>query len=350
MYDLRALVTDVAGNPAAASAVVANINVDGTAPSGTLTSPVSSATASGSILTTANASDGTGSGVASVQFQWSPHGLGSWTTYATDNTGPSPYTGTLDTTTLGGDGVYDLRVRMSDVLANPASFSTVVVVTYDTAPPSAPSGPIASAALDGSIAVSWGVSGDGTGSGIARYVVRRALSAIAPATAADGDAVCQGLVTSCTDTTAINGKLYSYAVFAVDAAGNTSAAGTTLGVTARDQLAPAVPTGLAAKPGDTVVDLSWTPAGPSDDVAGYVLVAKPGATAPSSDTDGTRVCLDARGDVDRVLGDRADERRDLHLRSVRARRGAQPLGGGCGHGRAERPRDRREGAGRRSRR
>ena len=65
-------------------------------------------------------------------------------------------------------------------------------------------------------------------------------------------------------------------MFAVDAVGNTSAAGVTASVTARDQLAPAVPAGLAATPGDGTVDLRWAPAGADDDVAGYVLVAKAG--------------------------------------------------------------------------
>jgi hypothetical protein len=108
---------------------------------------------------------------------------------------------------------------------------------------------------------------------------------------ADGDATCQGAVTSCVDATALNGKLYSYAVFAVDRAGNTSLAGVSAGVTARDQVAPGAPKGLSATPNDASVALNWGAAGPDDDVAGYVLVAKPGAQPPTSDTDGTRVCL-----------------------------------------------------------
>ena len=95
---------------------------------------------------------------------------------------------------------------------------------------------------------------------------------------------------SCTDTTTLNGKLYTYAVFAIDRAGNTSPAGASAPVTARDQLGPVQPTGLAATPGDASVALRWTAAGVDDDVAGYVLVAKSGSQAPTSDTDGTRVC------------------------------------------------------------
>ena len=107
---------------------------------------------------------------------------------------------------------------------------------------------------------------------------------------ADGDATCQVTSTSCTDATTLNGKLYTYSVFAIDRAGNTSLAGASSAVTARDQLGPVQPSGLAATPGDASVALRWTAAGADDDVAGYVLVAKPGSQAPTSDTDGTRVC------------------------------------------------------------
>ena len=120
--------------------------------------------------------------------------------------------------------------------------------------------------------------------------MRRSLSSSPPASVADGDATCQVTSTSCTDATTLNGKLYTYSVFAIDRAGNTSLAGASSAVTARDQLGPVQPSGLAATPGDASVALRWTAAGADDDVAGYVLVAKPGSQAPTSDTDGTRVC------------------------------------------------------------
>jgi hypothetical protein len=477
LYDFRALVTDLAGNTG--SATSGSVLIDDTAPVGLFTSPANSALVSGTIVTTATVTDA-GSGVGTVLFQSAPHGGSTWTTYATGTASGSTYSGSLNTATLAGDGLYDLRVRMSDVIGNPAStagvtsvmvdnnpptapatptgltpvsaspsitfgFSTdttsgvdhydiyrngsvvhtipvidplissynwvddtaaattppstysytvkaidkaghvsaasgalailldatgataptavtaaatptsqhpqitwgapsgytvdhykvfrngvfqtnvpstqtsytdgsapdgtygyqvrasadapellplgvvsaAVAITYDTTPPTAPAGTSASAALDGSIGIGWGASSD-SGSGVVRYVVRRALSSVAPATIADGDAVCQGLVTSCADTTALNGKLYSYGVFAVDGAGNVSAAGTALSITARDQLPPAAPTGLSATPGDATVALSWAAAG--GDVAGYALVVKAGTAAPASDTDGTRVC------------------------------------------------------------
>ena len=87
-----------------------------------------------------------------------------------------------------------------------------------------------------------------------------------------------------------DGKLYSYSVFAVDRAGNTSAAGTSpAGDGSRSDGARRA-AGLTATPGDGSVSLSWTPAGADDDVAGYALVAKQGTQAPTSDSDGLRVC------------------------------------------------------------
>ena len=190
------------------------------------------------------------------------------------------------------DNTYSYQVvagALSDAPVGVAS--ATVAIIYDTTAPAAPAGLAASPALDGSIGISWIAANDGSGSGVARYVVRRSLSSVPPVSVADGDATCQGAATSCIDATALNGKLYSYAVFAIDRAGNTSLAGTAVGVTARDQLAPAVPQGLSATPSDASVALKWAAAGPDDDVAGYVLVAKQGAQAPTSETDGTRVCV-----------------------------------------------------------
>jgi hypothetical protein len=189
------------------------------------------------------------------------------------------------------DGSYTYQVvaaALGDATLGIAS--AAVTILYDRTAPAAPGSVSAVAALDGSVGIGWAAASDGAGSGVTRYVVRRSPSSSAPVSAVDGDATCQGLVTSCADATTLNGKLYSYSVFAVDAVGNTSAAGSSVAVTARDQLAPAAPKGLAATPGDAVVDLNWSAAAADEDVAGYVVVAKQGASAPASEADGTRVC------------------------------------------------------------
>ena len=120
--------------------------------------------------------------------------------------------------------------------------------------------------------------------------MRRSQSASAPVSAADGDATCQGLFTSCADATTLNGKLYSYSVFAVDAVGNTSVAGSSAAVTARDQLAPGGSQGSRGHAGRRQRRPALERRGADDDVAGYVLVAKQGTAAPASEADGTRVC------------------------------------------------------------
>ena len=193
-----------------------------------------------------------------------------------------------DTTPSLADSTYVPVIATTCRLRVRCGVAPVSVVYDDGARP--PAAVSASAAVDGSVSIGWAASGDGAGSGIARYVVRRSLSSTPPASASDGDATCQVTVTSCGDATALNGKLYSYAVFAVDRAGNTSLAGNSPSVTARDQLPPTKPTGLGATPGDGLVDLHWAAAGADDDVTGYVLVAKQGSQAPASETDGTRVC------------------------------------------------------------
>ena len=116
----------------------------------------------------------------------------------------------------------------------------------------------------------------------------RSSARVSPRSVTRVDAI--SATTSCSDVAALNGKLYSYAVFAIDRAGNTSLAGVAPAVTASDQLAPTKPQGLTATAGDTNVALKWAAAGPDDDVAGYVLVAKQGTQPPGNETDGTRVC------------------------------------------------------------
>ena len=164
-YDLRVLVTDVAGN-SAPSAAVTNLTVDSSSPTGMLISPVGGTIVRGTIAATATAAD-VGSGVASVQFQSSPHLAGTWTTYDTDNTGPGPYSGSLNTTTLGGDGSYDLRARVTDGAGNVTASATVANVLVDNTQPSGSiTSPVTSTFVNGTVVTSATAS-DGSGSGVA---------------------------------------------------------------------------------------------------------------------------------------------------------------------------------------
>jgi hypothetical protein len=118
-YDLRTVATDRAGN-VTISTVVAGVGVDNTLPSVSLADP--GANVHGTVTLSATVSD-TGSGVASTVYQTSPTGQGTWT--AT----PAAW----DTTALA-DGVYDLRVLVTDDAGNQRA-STVTGVRVDNIAP-----------------------------------------------------------------------------------------------------------------------------------------------------------------------------------------------------------------------
>ena len=101
LYDLRAIARDGAGNQTT-SATVASRRVDNTAPAVALADPGTPMT--GTKALTATATDAVG--VASVSFQRSPAGAGTWTQICLDAT--TAYTCSFDTTAVT-DGSYDMR-------------------------------------------------------------------------------------------------------------------------------------------------------------------------------------------------------------------------------------------------
>ncbi len=131
LYDLRVITTDNAGNTFT-SALVTNVRVDNTNPTGSVTAPAASANVRGAAVTvSSNSADG-GSGVANAQFQRSPAGAGTWTTIATDNS--SPYSVAWDTTAVA-DGLYDLRVVTTDNVGNTFTSALVTNVRVDNTAP-----------------------------------------------------------------------------------------------------------------------------------------------------------------------------------------------------------------------
>ena len=138
LYDLRVTVTDVAGN-STISATVANRRVDNTAPQATMINP--GAHLSGTVTLSSTASDPGGSGVATRTYQHSPAGAGTWTTTpaAFDTTGVT-------------DGLYDLRVIVTDNAGNQTTSATVVNRRVDNDAPTisltTPSGYVNAAAPD----------------------------------------------------------------------------------------------------------------------------------------------------------------------------------------------------------
>lgn len=168
-------------------------------------------------------------------------------------------TRTYTDTGLTNDTTYQYSLQALDTSGNTsaASSPTVAATPTDLTAPAVPTG-LAAAAGDGSVALSWTA---GSESDLASYRVLR-----------DGAVVARVLrpATSWSDTGLTNGTSYRYALQAVDTHGNASAASAAVSATPADTTAPAVPTGLAAAPGDGQVVLTWT-ASTEADLAGYDL-------------------------------------------------------------------------------
>ncbi len=131
LYDVRVVATDNVGNTST-SPTIANVRIDNTAPTGSITAPAANAFVNGtSVAVSANSADA-GSGVASAQFQTSPHGTGTWSNLGTADT-TSPYGVTWNTSTFS-DGQYDLRVVTTDRSGNTFTSAAVMAEVQNAAP------------------------------------------------------------------------------------------------------------------------------------------------------------------------------------------------------------------------
>ena len=226
-------------------------------------------------------------GITSVILSWSP---------ATDNVAVTGYrvyrdgalaAGTAGTSVLinllAPSTSYNFAVAAVDAAGNVSALSAPLPVTTapapDTVAPSTPAGLAASAVTASSLTLSWSPATDNVA--VTGYRVFR-NGALAASTAGTS-AMINGLAPSTS---------YSFAVSAVDAAGNVSALSAPLPVTTSpslDTAAPSTPTGLAASAvGITSLTLSWSPATDNVAVTGY-RVYRDGALAAS--TAGTSVLV-----------------------------------------------------------
>ena len=156
LYDLRVFTTDAAGNAEATPATI-QVRVDNTLPTGSVTAPADAADLRGTVALTSNSADA-GSGVATVVFQRSPAGAGTWTAQAA-----------TWNTTLAADGQYDLRVVTTDNAGNVFTSALITVRVDNTDPTGSVTAPATGANVRGTIALASN-SAD-AGSGVATVVI-----------------------------------------------------------------------------------------------------------------------------------------------------------------------------------
>ena len=223
-------------------------------------------------------------GNAQVALVWNP---------ATDNVGVTGYrvyrdgqlvaspTGALHTDAgLTNGHAYTYAVAAVDAAGNVSPSATVAATPKSSRDVTAPGAPPAFTATPGDqqVALSWGAASDDVG--VVYYELRR-----------DGAAIAFQEGRTFTDTSLVNGTTYAYTVLAIDAAGNTSPASSAT-ATPADTVAPSVPGGLAATPGNAPGLADAGPPRPTTSrVTGYrvyrddVLIASP-STPYYSDTGG----------------------------------------------------------------
>src|SRR5581483_5644230 len=220
-YDLRVTLRDVAGNVSAPSTPT-TVTVDNTAPSGTVTSPIAAADVRGASVTlaSADAADGSGSGVASTAFQVSPHGANTWTTVGTDSSAAGGWHVSWDTT--GGsypDGQYDARGVVTDATGDTAAASAPTTFTVDNTPRgSATRDPLAAAIANG-VTLS-GSATDATSGVVSLTYLYCSGAACTPSTAIGSSATGPGY--DVTWSTMPADGTYRVIARATDAAGNTT--------------------------------------------------------------------------------------------------------------------------------
>jgi hypothetical protein len=263
-YDLRVVTTDNAGNAFTSAAIT--VRVDNTNPTGSVTAPAAAANLRDTVALASSSADG-GSGVATVTFQRSPIGAGTWTNQAAG----------WDTHNVG-DGQYDLRVVTTDNAGNSFTSGTVTVRVDNTLPTGSVTAPVAGAEIGVAPASLTSNSAD-LGSGVDTVTFQRS-----PAGAGTWTATPSTWNTA-TGPDAVADGQYDLRVVTTDLAGNafTSAAVTVL----VDHTAPTTSALLApGSPSNAPVTVSFSaatepaPASPAPTTAS--TVARCSRAAPSS--------------------------------------------------------------------
>jgi chitinase len=263
LYDFRAVATDGVAKSTTSTAVTSR-RIDNTAPAvptlGAVGSPIQ-----GTVALTGTASD-TGSGVASLKFQYAPAGTGTWTDICTD--AATPYTCSFDTT-VPADALYDMRTLATDNAGNttPSAVQTNRRIDND-GPVAAVTSP-AAGLIHGTITIT-GTATDGVGVSTTTFEYRQGAGAWNPICI---DATAPYTCTA--DTTGVPDGSYDVRLKATDTLGHmSSSAPVTVTV---DNTAPtatdvqALNGGTAGRidAGDTVA-FTWSePMAPASILAGW---------------------------------------------------------------------------------
>ena len=194
---------------------------DTTPPTGSITAPANGGAVHGTVTVSSSSAD-TGSGVASAQFQYSPHGANTWTTIGTDTTGP--YSSPWNTTGLTA-GQYDLRVITTDNATNSFTSMPLVTVTVDN---TAPTGSISYSNgynTSGTVLVAFNASDSGSGLNTAAGQLSRASATLSNGSCLSFGAFTPvagsaGAISSYSDNSVSTGHCYEYEYVVPDNAGN----------------------------------------------------------------------------------------------------------------------------------
>jgi hypothetical protein len=279
-YTYVVTATDAAGNPAASA-------------------PVSVAVISPS-LTAPRAISATSPTNAVPHLSWQPPVsflVGGWNIYrdgALLTTLNDPAASSYDDAGLSAQGAHTYSVRAVNGNSS-GDMSSLVSVTYDTVAP-ALAAATATANPDGSVTVNWPDATDPTpGSGVAKYVVQRLAGSSPPSAPSAGINVCTLTppTNGCIDSATKNNTLYSYGIFAIDAASNV--AFRSASARSVDTLPPDPVAGLKIVSSDrTYARLGWAIPGlkgADSDLAGYrVLQLRTVGKPPLNPNDGRVVC------------------------------------------------------------
>jgi fibronectin type 3 domain-containing protein len=145
------------------------------------------------------------------------------------------------------DGLLQWFDTTNTAYANPSKFGTIRLSGTPSAVPAAPAGLIAVAG-NAAVSLAWNAS-----SGATSYKLKRATTVAGTYTT-----LASALTTTAyTDTTAANGTTYYYVVSAVNSGGES--ANSAPPVSARPEVPPAAPTGVAATLSGGQVNLTWNP-------------------------------------------------------------------------------------------